>query len=128
EFYAGRPAVTVNRYGKGEAYYVASRNGAEFQRAFLGRLIDRLDLERATDWKMPEGVMATRRGEHLFLLNCTDQPQPVSIGNESWRDEPSGKVYADRIQLAPFESLILTQQHSEHKEDLATAALQGGAS
>ena len=30
DFYAGRPAVTVNRFGKGEAYYLASRNEDQF--------------------------------------------------------------------------------------------------
>ena len=35
DFYAGRPAVTVNRFGKGKAWHVASRNDLAFQRDFF---------------------------------------------------------------------------------------------
>lgn len=30
DFYAGRPALTVNQYAEGEAYYMASRNEDKF--------------------------------------------------------------------------------------------------
>ena len=36
EFYAGRPALTVNDFGQGKAYYVASRNEELFLDDFLG--------------------------------------------------------------------------------------------
>ena len=35
DFYAGRPAVTVNGFGKGKAWHVASRNDLAFQRDFF---------------------------------------------------------------------------------------------
>lgn len=35
DFYAGRPALTVNQLGDGKAYYIASRNDQAFHRAFL---------------------------------------------------------------------------------------------
>ncbi|MCV5640815.1 beta-galactosidase trimerization domain-containing protein, partial [Escherichia coli] len=40
DFYAGRPAVTVNRFGKGKAWHVASRNDLPFQRDFFAGIID----------------------------------------------------------------------------------------
>lgn len=47
DFYAGRPAVTVNAFGKGKAWHVASRNDLAFQRDFFTALSKELALPRA---------------------------------------------------------------------------------
>jgi beta-galactosidase GanA len=47
--YAGRPAVTVNRVGKGKAWHVASRNDLPFQRDFFAAIINELALPRAIE-------------------------------------------------------------------------------
>ncbi|GAE92233.1 beta-galactosidase [Gracilibacillus boraciitolerans JCM 21714] len=47
DFYAGRPALTVNNFGEGKAYYIASRNDHAFQQAFYQQLADKLELKRA---------------------------------------------------------------------------------
>ena len=57
----GRPALTVNGFGQGEAYYVAARTEADFLSAFYGALIDRLELAPALDAELPEGVSAQLR-------------------------------------------------------------------
>ncbi len=36
---AGKPALTMNRYGAGEAYYIASRNEAKFHDDFYGQMV-----------------------------------------------------------------------------------------
>ncbi|MGV3614049.1 MAG: beta-galactosidase [Fimbriimonas sp.] len=77
DFYAGRPALTRNRFGAGEAYYVASRNDAAFLRDLLRALVARTGIEPAFDVALPEGVTARKRGEHLFLMNCTGELQAL---------------------------------------------------
>ena len=42
DFYAGRPALTVNQLGKGRAYYIASRNKEPFHSDFTGNSLNRL--------------------------------------------------------------------------------------
>lgn len=76
-FYAGQPAVTRNSVGEGEAIYLASRNDENFQRVFAKALADRLGLKRAVDVSLPLGVTAQRRGDTVFLLNCTPKEQMV---------------------------------------------------
>ena len=41
DFYAGRPALTVNQLGKGRAYYIASRNKEPFHSDFTGSSLNR---------------------------------------------------------------------------------------
>ncbi|HBH65103.1 MAG TPA: beta-galactosidase [Erwinia persicina] len=83
DFYAGKPAVTVNRVGEGQAWYIASRNDRAFHRDFYGALITRLALPRALAVDFPPGVTAHRRtdGEHsfVFLQNYTAQTHAVTL-------------------------------------------------
>ncbi|MGR5944833.1 beta-galactosidase [Enterobacter sp. C4G1] len=83
DFYAGRPAVTVNRVGKGKAWHVASRNDLPFQRDFFAAIINELALPRAIDGDFPPGVVATARtdGETtwVFVQNFTAQQQLVTL-------------------------------------------------
>lgn len=40
------PAVTVNQYGKGKAYYIAFRDTGEFTDSFYALLIEKLEAVR----------------------------------------------------------------------------------
>lgn len=88
EYYAGMPALTRNRFGKGSVYYLAAHTGADFLSAFYAGQIAGLQLPRATCATMPEGVFARlREGEgerFLFLLNFTAQEQIVDLYAEKW--------------------------------------------
>lgn len=81
DFYAGRPALTVNEYGDGQAYYVASRNDEAFLDAFLGGLAVKVGLETALPGALPEGVSAAVRvnGPRRFVFVMNFNPDPVSI-------------------------------------------------
>jgi beta-galactosidase len=73
EFYAGRPAVTVNRHGEGNAYYVAARVDPEFLDGFLPKLAREAGVEPVYEGELPSGTTVQRRGDRLFFLNPTDQ-------------------------------------------------------
>lgn len=104
-FYAGRPALTRKSFGEGEAYYVASRNDAAFNRDFLGALGRKLGLCRAVEAELPPGVTAQRRGGALFLLNCTPDRQTVSLAEGEWIDAESSEP-ALEVALEPFGSRV----------------------
>lgn len=86
DFYEGRPALTVNRYGKGLAFYVASRNEAAFQDALLPTLARRAGVRPAIDCELPYGVTAQVRHsplcDYLFLLNASEKV--AGIGDRDW--------------------------------------------
>jgi beta-galactosidase len=78
DFYAGHPALTVNRLGRGEAYYVASRNERRFLEEFLPLVADRAGVMSALDVELPEGVTVQRRvfgdEEYVFAMNANSYP------------------------------------------------------
>ncbi|MFB1116488.1 beta-galactosidase [Dickeya dadantii] len=102
DFYAGRPAVTVNRVGAGKAWYVTSRNDLAFQRDFFGAIIRELALPRALDIPLPPAVTAHRRtngdDEFIFIENYSAQPQPIQL--------PTG--YSDMLTGLPLVDVVLS--------------------
>ncbi|MGK3224671.1 beta-galactosidase [Enterobacter soli] len=104
DFYAGRPAVTVNRFGKGKAWHVASRNDLPFQRDFFAAIINELALPRAIDGDFPPGVVATARtdGETtwVFVQNFTAQQQLVTLPQGYTDCMTDAAIAGDTVLLA----------------------------
>ncbi|RYX83112.1 beta-galactosidase [bacterium] len=73
DFYAGRAAVTVNKFGEGRAFYIAARLESEFQEQLIAHLIEELELPSALDVELPEGVVAQKREgngyDWIFVAN-----------------------------------------------------------
>lgn len=101
DFYAGRPALTLNRLGAGRAYYVASRNDEPFFDDLLGAIAAEVGLPRALEAPLPAGVSAQVRtdGEHevVFLLNFTPDEQSVAL---------DGAAYTDLLAQGPAEAVV----------------------
>jgi beta-galactosidase len=111
DFYAGRPAVTVNDFGRGQAYYVASRNDEAFQDAFFGRLAERLSLQRALSVELPEGVTAQVRGNgqqrFVFVMNFNPAPVALELGGQRFQRLPAGAEVTGRLELPAYGVAIL---------------------
>lgn len=111
DFYAGTPAVTMNRVGQGKAWYIASRNDLSFHRDFYGALIKQLGLPRALASDFPPGVVVQRRtdGEQAFLFvqNFTAQTQQVSLP-AGLSDLVDGAEVAGSLTLGPWGCRVLS--------------------
>jgi len=106
DYYAGQPALTLNRHGKGEAWYMASRNEQGFLDAFYAALAGRAALPRAVAAPLPQGVSAQLRRadgrDYVFLMNFTTQPQTVLLGGLRGRDLLTGAQVQGSLPLAPY--------------------------
>ncbi|WP_434133794.1 beta-galactosidase [Enterobacter cloacae] len=113
DFYAGRPAVTVNRVGKGKAWHVASRNDLPFQRDFFAGIINELALPRAIECELPPGVVATARtdGETtwVFVQNYTAQQQYITLP-QGYTDCMTDAAAAGDTALLPWDCRVLRRK------------------
>ena len=113
DFYAGRPAVTVNRFGNGKAWHVASRNDLQFQRDFFAGIINELALPQAVDADFPPGVVATARtdGEStwVFVQNFTAQQQLVTLP-EGYTDSMTDAATVGETVLLPWDCRVLKRR------------------
>jgi len=114
QFYAGWPALTVNRFGSGRAYYIASRNEDAMLTAFYGRLIQDLCLKRVMKAQLPEGVTAQLRGDgkrqFVFLLNFKRCGCRIDLAGEKFTDLLSGQAVEGAVDLAGCGSMVLEKR------------------
>ncbi|HSV26914.1 MAG TPA: beta-galactosidase [Sedimentisphaerales bacterium] len=114
DFHAGRPALTCNTYGKGRAWYIASRNEQAFQDDFYGRLAAELALERAVECDLPAGVSAACRSdginEFLFLMNFTGSSCSVNLGAQRYRSLLTGADAGGIIAIEPYEVKVFARR------------------
>jgi beta-galactosidase len=111
DFYAGRPALTVNRYGQGKAYYVASRNEERFLDEFYGALSSELGLLHSLDVDLPSGVSAQLRTdgdrEYVFLMNFSADPVSVDLGGETFTDLLTDAQLSGMAELDVYGVMVL---------------------
>lgn len=104
DFYSGTPAVTVNRFGAGEAYFIAARLDDKFNNDFFGMLMDKLGLKRALGGRLPEGCTACSRtdGEEsfVFIMNFSQEEKTVRV-EESARSLLTEEDIRGDVTLAP---------------------------
>lgn len=114
DFYKGMPVLTVNRFGKGRAYYVASSPEDAFLRGFLENLCKEKGIQPLLD--APAGVEVARRvkdgKEFLFVLNHNAEDAGVEIGSEGMKDLLTGKEMKDSITVPGRGVIILESKRS----------------
>lgn len=113
DFYKGMPAVTVNDYGKGKAYYIAFADDGEFTQDFYGKLIDKIQPERALKTALPEGVTAhardTRGRRYIFVENYNDTPVTVALADSVYTDVLQGTTVSGQIELDGYGVRVLCE-------------------
>ena len=112
DFYAGMPALTVNSYGTGHVYYLATRPAADaFLDGFTRSLVAQTKLSRCLDVELPEGVTVQKRAGggriFYFLHNFRRESQVVDLGTLRLKQVGDGGVLTGRTTLAPFASFVL---------------------
>ncbi|MBQ7486499.1 MAG: beta-galactosidase [Clostridia bacterium] len=105
DYYAGCPALTLNRCGQGHAYYLCARADAAFYRDFYGKLADELHLERALESAvLPHNVSASLRKSDketiAIVQNFNSHPASVCLSSPV-TDIESGE-YTTYITLPPY--------------------------
>ncbi|UCC54834.1 MAG: beta-galactosidase [Anaerolineaceae bacterium] len=111
DFYAGSPAITVNQFGKGRAYYLAARYDDSFLTDFYGWLGKMLGLKSAIAHPLPRGVTAQVRTKDtekfIFLLNFEPIPQTVKLDVPAAVDALSEQVITGAFTIAGYGFRIL---------------------
>lgn len=109
DFYEGMPAVTRNAVGKGEAWFVAARMDASFQRDFFCQRLQQLGIMGTLEAELPAGVTAQTRTdgqqEFVFVMNFLANAATVDVG-QGGVDMDTGKPVSGEVELPPRGLLI----------------------
>lgn len=109
DFYQGSPVLTVNNFGKGKAYYVATSPEPAFLQGLLANVCEEQNIKPLVH--APTGLESTERvkdGESfLFLLNHNANDVQVEIGEETRVDLLTGQAYSGQVTVTGRGVMIL---------------------
>jgi len=101
---AKSPAITVNKFGKGRAIYLATAAQAPFIEPLIRSLYDDLGIERGPS--TPDGVVARVVDGRTLYVNTMNAPATVQFAGTK-TDVLSGKTYEQKIDLKPYGAELL---------------------
>ncbi|AWV34306.1 beta-galactosidase [Paenibacillus odorifer] len=105
DFYAGRPALTVNRFGEGNAYHLATRvKDTSFYVELYAAITSKAGITRAMESELPAGVTAQLRtdgeSDYVFVQNFSGSPQTVELDGAEYTDLETGLSAPALLNLA----------------------------
>ncbi len=102
------PALTVNFYGKGRAYYQTARDDGEFSFAVIKQILSELKINSNVE-NLPDGVTAHVREngmiKYLFVENYGDKKQKVALDGE-YLDLITGQIVCE-IEIDNMQTKVL---------------------
>jgi beta-galactosidase len=110
DYYAGKPAISINYYGKGQTVYVGAIGSGEVPEGLASWLIELGRVEKAAE--SPSGVEVAVRvaGDEclVFVLNHTRERQGITLEGE-YADLMDGATHRDnpRLEVPPLDVRIL---------------------
>ncbi|MCC8081136.1 MAG: beta-galactosidase [Lachnospiraceae bacterium] len=113
DFYAGTPALTVNCYGKGQAYYVCADAEQRLYDDVYAQILREAGVRRILEQEIPDGVAVSSRRdadtEYIFVQNFN--PAPVTFCPEV----PDGEVIFGETgaRMKPFSTVILERKTTD---------------
>ncbi len=121
DFYAGRPAITMNNYGLGRAIYVGTMSHLYFYQDLVVWLRQMCSLHPLL--KVPENVEVSLRQKEgtrvFFLLNHQSTPVRIQF-YKPMHDFLTGNSFSGNYELPPYGVLVL-DEHPENKISTADA-------
>ena len=110
DFYKGMPAVTVNNYGEGKAYYLAFRDDGNYMDKLIGDILAEASVTSDFDGALPVGVSSHSRtdGETIFVFleNYTNKEQLLKT-DINWTNAETEEKLCGEIKLSPYQMLIV---------------------
>ena len=88
DFYKGTPAVTVNQYGKGQAYYIASRVEERYLDILAGQIMDEQKVRPVLIGKGDIEIDCREKNgiKTWFLINYGKNDGEVELGDRTYQD------------------------------------------
>jgi beta-galactosidase len=112
DFYANEPALTVNQFGAGRAYYLATSLEHNALTEFVAQICAEQSIASPLPGRPALGIEVSVRvspsGESLlYLLNHSDATVTQDLPKGTYRDLVSGRKFSHQADLAPRDALIL---------------------
>jgi beta-galactosidase len=113
DYYAGRVAITRNKFKKGWVVYIGTTGDAPFYDVLVSWLVSFAGVKPVLD--APEGVEVTERWQGdrriLFLINYSPKEQEVTLDG-TYTDLLINSKLVGKVRIAPMEVRVLSKDKS----------------
>lgn len=113
DFYAGKPVLTKNQFGKGVAYHVSASADTDFFHALYAKLTAACDLTYAIRTAVPDGVSLTWRQSDteklIFVQNFGDSAAAVQL-DQPYENVLSGETVSGSLNIEKYGFAVLAKQ------------------
>ena len=111
DFYQGMPVITKNKFGEGNAYYLATASNEEFYQKFLKDICEENGVKPVLN--VPKGVEVTSRENEkeqvIFVLNHNEKESIITLPVAMWDIISKEKYDAGPVTIAKKDVKILTR-------------------
>ena len=125
DYCEGMPAVTLNRFGEGKAFYAAAEGEAAFTKALLQYALSEAGVKCPLEsmaleghnflvYGLPYGVTVSMReqcegeGRLFFVQNFNARPTGIVLG-KAYRNAENGQICEGSLVLKKYQCLILEE-------------------
>ncbi|BCZ44165.1 beta-galactosidase [Clostridium gelidum] len=113
DFYRGRPVFTCNKYGNGDAYYIASNPETKFVDDLVTYLDSKHSLSLSLGCDIQFGTEITKRVKNdkniFFILNHNDKSITLNLKNKSFINLITNENITDDLLLNSRDVFILEE-------------------
>lgn len=106
DFYRYAPCLTRHTFGQGTAWYLAAKVEQKGLNDLYTDIVQELRLGTALPDTLPQGVIATARGESVFLQNYTPLTKKVTLSG-AWKNALTDEVITGEATLPAFGVTVL---------------------
>lgn len=109
DFYSGYPAVTRNKWGEGQVYYIGTEPDKESLAYILDDIVAHAGVKSALSEKTALEVVTRYKGkeQYCFVMNFTDTVQPLPHSLAGKVDLLSGRELEEHAELKPYDVLLI---------------------
>lgn len=111
DYYQNQPALTLNAFGRGLAYHIASCAEEAFLDDFFAELVPQLNLERAMETTVPEHCSLTWReddmGRRIIFIQNYEAPEQEILLDKPYEDILTGGICQGSIRIKGYSFRIL---------------------
>ena len=112
DYYVNHAAITKNKFGKGEAWYVATKPNDKLVNEIVGHVAAGTGKDVIVD--LPVGVEKTIRvnangKDIIFLFNRTGEVAKVSLRRSSYKSLLTGETVKHELDVTPGDVAIILQ-------------------
>lgn len=107
DWYAGWPALLVNKYGKGEAYYLASFADITLLKKLYSAICHNINIQRNLDVDLPKNVTVGKRGNLYFFQNFNKHEEIINLKKDmKFTNVLTEEKIKNRVVIPPYGVIV----------------------